>query len=256
MSGGNQGQVFLMLKPRDQRALSADQVLQELQPKLLSVPGILAFLQNPPPITIGGNNTQSPYQLTLQGADQNEIYHWAPILMDRIRTLPRLHECDQRSADRQSAGDVDIDRDRAQTFGVTPDQIQNALFTAYGTRQASTIYTPSNEYQVILEVEPQYQRNPDALSKLYVRSAKGTLVPLDSRGEGAAHGGPAFGESLRPAAGRHDFVQSAARLCAGRCGRGHRRRDPGAAHPAHASRRSIRARCRLSSSPSGDCRSC
>ncbi len=75
---------------------------------------------------------------------------------------------------------LDINRDRAQTLGVTPDQIQNALFTAYGTRQVSTIYTPSNEYQVILEVEPQYQRNPDALSKLYVRSAKGTLVPLDT----------------------------------------------------------------------------
>jgi HAE1 family hydrophobic/amphiphilic exporter-1 len=75
---------------------------------------------------------------------------------------------------------VDIDRDRAETFGVTPDQIQNALYTAYGTRQASTIYTPSNEYQVILEVEPKYQLNPEALSKLYVRSAKGALVPLDS----------------------------------------------------------------------------
>ncbi len=180
VSGGNQGQIYMMLKPREQRALSADQLLKELQPKILSIPGIQAFLQNPPPITIGINNTQSPYQLTLQGADQHEIYQWVPILMDRIRTLRGFMNV---TSDLQIASPqvtLDINRDRAQTLGVTPDQIQNALFTAYGTRQVSTIYTPSNEYQVILEVEPQYQRNPDALSKLYVRSAKGTLVPLDT----------------------------------------------------------------------------
>jgi hydrophobic/amphiphilic exporter-1 (mainly G- bacteria), HAE1 family len=180
INGGNQGQVFLQLKPRSERALSADQIIQELQPKLLSVPGVMAFLQNPPPIQIGGNNTQSPYQLTLQGSDQNEIYHWAPILVDMIRTLPGFMNV---TSDLQIASPqvtVNIDRDRAQTFGVTADQIQNALYTAYGTRQASTIYTPSNQYQVIVEVEPRYQRNPEALSKLYVRSSKGSLVPLDS----------------------------------------------------------------------------
>ena len=180
VSGGNQGQLYMMLKPRDHRSLSADQVLQELQPKILSIPGIQAFLQNPPPITIGSNNTQSPYQLTLQGADQREIYRWVPILLDRIRTL---HGFINVTSDLQIASPqvtLDINRDRAETLGVTPDQIQNALFTAYGTRQVSTIYTPSNEYQVILEVEPQYQRNPDALSKLYIHSAKGTLVPLDT----------------------------------------------------------------------------
>src|SRR5580658_4638782 len=180
VGGGNTGQVFMMLKNRKDRALSVDQVIQELQPKLLSVPGIQAFLQNPPPIQIGGNNTQSPYQLTLEGSDQNEIYHWTPILVENMRTVPGFMNV---TSDLQIASpqiNVDIDRDRAQTFGVTPDQIQNALYTAYGTRQASTIYTPSNEYQVIVEVEPQYQRNQDALSKLYIRSAKGSLVPLDS----------------------------------------------------------------------------
>ncbi len=180
VGGGNQGQVFVMLKDRKDRALSADQVVQEMQPKLLSVPGIQAFLQNPPPIQIGGNNSQSPYQLTLQDADQQEIYHWVPILVQKIRTLPGFMNV---TSDLQIASpqiNVQIDRDRAQTYGVTPDQIQNALYTAYGTRQASTIYTPSNEYQVILEVEPQYQRTPEALSKLYVRSSKGSLVPLDA----------------------------------------------------------------------------
>ena len=180
VQGGNQGITFAMLKDRKDRKLSADQVIQELQPKLLSVPGIMVLLQNPPPIQIGGNNTQSPYQLTLQDTDQNELYHWVPILQEKIRATPGFMNV---TSDLQIASpeiNVDIDRDRAQTFGVTPDQIQNALFTAYGTRQASTIYTPSNEYQVILEVEPQYQRTPEALSKLYIRSAKGALVPLDS----------------------------------------------------------------------------
>ncbi|HEX4134521.1 MAG TPA: efflux RND transporter permease subunit [Bryobacteraceae bacterium] len=180
VQGGNTGITFAMLKDRKDRKLSADQVIQELQPKLLSVPGIMVLLQNPPPIQIGGNNTQSPYQLTLQDSDQNEIYKWVPILMEKIRAIPGFMNV---TSDLQIASpqiNVDIDRDRAETFGVTPDQIQNALFTAYGTRQASTIYTASNEYQVILEVEPQYQRTPEALSKLYIRSAKGSLVPLDS----------------------------------------------------------------------------
>ena len=112
--------------------------------------------------------------MTLQGADQHEIYLWVPILLDKIRTLRGIINV---TSDLQIASPqvtLDINRDRAQTLGVTADQIQNALFTAYGTRQVSTIYTPSNEYQVILEVEPQYQRSPDALSKLYIRSAKGT----------------------------------------------------------------------------------
>ena len=178
--GGNQGFLFMRLKPRNQRALSADQVIQEVQPKLLSIPGLLAFLQNPPPITIGGQQTQSPYQLTLQGSDQQEVYRWAPILMGKLRGRAGFQNV---TSDLQIASPqvmVNIDRDRAAVLGVTPDQIQNALFTAYGTRQSSTIYTPSNEYQVITEVEPQYQRSPEALSKLYIRSAKGPLVPLDT----------------------------------------------------------------------------
>ena len=180
VTGGNQSFLFMRLKPRNDRALSADQVIQELQPKLLSVPGILAFLQNPPPITIGGNQTQSPYQLTLQSVNLQEIYKWGPLLTNRLRAQPGFQNV---TSDLQIASPqitVDIDRDRAVTLGVTPDQIQNALFTAYGSRQASTIYMPSNEYQVIVEVEPQYQRSPNALSKLYIRSSKGALVPLDS----------------------------------------------------------------------------
>ncbi len=129
---------------------------------------------------------------------------------------------------------VNIDRDRAQTFGVTPDQIQNALFTAYGTRQASTIYTPSNEYQVILEVEPQYQRNPDALSKLYVRSAKGSLVPLDSVVKLERSVGPLSVNHFGQLPAATISFNLAPGFALGDAAAKHRRSHPRPAHAAHA----------------------
>jgi HAE1 family hydrophobic/amphiphilic exporter-1 len=160
--------------------LSVDQIIEELRPKLMSVPGIMTFLQNPPPITINGQRTTSVYQMTVQSSNLNEIYSWVPRLMAKMRTLPGFLDL---NSDMQIASPqvlVDIDRDQALAVGVTPAQIQDALYSAFGTRQASTIYTPSNEYSVITEVEPQYQRSPEALSHLYLRSSQGNLVPLDS----------------------------------------------------------------------------
>ena len=110
---------------------------------------------------------------------------------------------------------VNIDRDRAQSLGVTPQQIQDALMSAYGDRQVSLIYQPANEYQVILEVQPQYQRTPDALRKLYIHSSHGTAGPAGFGGEHEAHGGSAEHQPLRPAAGGDGFVQSEARLLTG-----------------------------------------
>jgi hydrophobe/amphiphile efflux-1 (HAE1) family protein len=178
--GGNQGFIFARLKPRPERKISVDQFIQELRPKLWAVPGVLTFLQNPPPITISGQQTQSVYQLTLQSTNLKEIYAWVPKLVDRMRVLPGFQDV---TTDLQISSPqvmVDIERDRALSLGVTPDQIQNALYTAFGSRQVSTIFTPSNEYQVITEVQPQYQRSPEALSKLYVRSSQGPLIPLDA----------------------------------------------------------------------------
>jgi HAE1 family hydrophobic/amphiphilic exporter-1 len=177
---GNTGVFFITLKPRSQRSESVDQFINRMRGKLFSIPGILAFMQNPPPIQIGGQLTRAPYQLTLQGTDPQEIYRWEPRITAQMRALPGFLDV---NSDLQIASPqvfVDIDRDKALALGVSPQQVQDALYTAYGSRQVSTIYTPANEYRVIVEVEPQYQRTPEALSKLYIRSSGGQLVPLDT----------------------------------------------------------------------------
>ena len=177
----NQAFVFANLKPRDQRALSVDQMIDELRPKLMAVPGVFTFLQNPPPISVSGQFGTSVYQLTLQSSKLEDIYTWGPQLMAKMQKLPGF--VDVNDTELQAASPqvmVDIDRDRAQTLGVTPEQLQDALYSAFGTRQVSVIYAPADQYSVILELEKQYLRTPDALSRLYVRSTTGSLVPLDT----------------------------------------------------------------------------
>ena len=179
--GGNQAFVFADFKDRDQRALSVDQTIAEMRGKLFSIPGVFTFLQNPPPITVSGQFGTSIYQLTLQSSKLEDIYTWGPQLMARMTQLPGF--VDVNDSDLQVASPqvlVDIDRDRAQALGISPEQLQDALFSAFGTRQVSVIYAPADQYSVILEAEKQYQRTPDALSKLYVRSSAGSLVPLDT----------------------------------------------------------------------------
>jgi hydrophobic/amphiphilic exporter-1 (mainly G- bacteria), HAE1 family len=180
LMGGNQGGFFAKLKPRDQRQLSVDQVIAELRPKLFFIPGVLAFPQNPPPITVNGQFTTSAYQMTLQSTSLKDLYDWTPRVVDAMRAIPGFVDV---NSDLQVASPqllVDIDRERAQSLGVSPQQIQDALMSSYGDRQVSLIYQPANEYEVILEVLPQFQRSPDALSRLYVRSTQGNLVPIES----------------------------------------------------------------------------
>jgi HAE1 family hydrophobic/amphiphilic exporter-1 len=175
----NTGRLFIRLKPHGQRP-HVDEVIQDLRPKLAAVPGLRVYPQNLPTIRIGGNLTKAVYQFTLQDTDLKSLYHWAPIIFDRLRQLPGLQDV---NTDLQIASPqviVDIDRAKASSLGLTAEQIEAALGNAYGSRQVSTIYTPSNQYWVILEVEPKYQRDPAALSLLYVRSSSGKLVPLDS----------------------------------------------------------------------------
>ncbi len=185
VGGGNQGFVFASMKPRDQRKLSVDETIQELRPKLATVPGTMTFLQNPPPITVSGQFSTSVYQMTLQSADLKEIYAWVPRVVEKMRTLPGFVDVNSDLQISSPQVMADIARDRALALGVTPAQIQNALYSAYGNRQVSTIFTPANQYAVILEAEPEHQRSPDALSKLYVRSSsagpggQGRLIPLD-----------------------------------------------------------------------------
>ena len=174
---GNSGRIFMHLKPRSER-VHVDQVLQELRQKFAAVPGINAFLQNPPLIRTGGFLSKSLYQFTLQGPDLQELYHWAPIIKDRMAELSGLQDVTTDLLINSPQVIVNIDRDKAYSVGVTADQIENALYDSYGQRQVSTIYAPVNQYWVIMELLPEYQRDPAALADLYIRSSSGRLVPL------------------------------------------------------------------------------
>jgi HAE1 family hydrophobic/amphiphilic exporter-1 len=178
-AAGNTGRLFIRLAPRGDRP-HVDEVIARLRPKLAQIPGFRTFLQNPPTIRIGGQLTRSQYQLTLQGTDTAVLYRAAPKLEARLRRLPGLRDV---TSDLQLSNPqitVSIDRDRAAALGVSPEAVETALYTAYGSRQISTIYTPSNDYQVIVEVQPRYRASAEGLSLLRVRSSSGRLVPLDA----------------------------------------------------------------------------
>ena len=154
--------------------------MQELRPALAEIPGLKVFLQNLPSIRLGGTITKSQFQFTLQSADLDELYHWAPIIEERVRTIPGFQDVTSDLQIKNTQVDIAIDRDKAAALRLDPEQIQNALYNAFGSRQVSTIYTQSNEYWVILEVAPEYQRDASALSLLYVRGGGGSLVPIGS----------------------------------------------------------------------------
>jgi len=178
--GSNTGRVFIRLKPRSERSLSADQVIQELRPKLAQIPGIRVFLQNPPPIRIGGTLTKSQYQFTLQSPNTKDLYDYAPLLEAKLRELPMLQDVTSDLQIKNPQVNIEINRDKASALGVTAQQVEDALYTAYGSRQISTIFAPNNQYNVIMELAPQYQLDPNALSMLYIRSSTNQLVPLSS----------------------------------------------------------------------------
>jgi HAE1 family hydrophobic/amphiphilic exporter-1 len=187
IGNANSGRFFMRLKPRSERKLNVSQIIQELRPKLAQVPGINVYPQIPPLIRVGGMSSKALYQFSLQDTDTKELFHWAPILMARIAEQTNILQdvtSDLLIANPQI--NVEIDRDKASSLGVTAEQIENALYDAYGERQSSTIYSDIAEYWVVFEVEPQYQRDPDALAQLYVSSSLPTtnnspyLVPLSA----------------------------------------------------------------------------
>jgi HAE1 family hydrophobic/amphiphilic exporter-1 len=187
---GNSGIVLGQLKPRGQRKKTADEIVAELRPQFAKVPGIRAFMQVPPPIRLGGSPSRSQYQYTLQDSDTAELYEYAPILEQKIRALPEVQDV---TSDMQLSNpqlNVTIDRDRASALGISTQKIEDALYTAYGTRQISTMYAPTNQYQVIMELAPEFQATPAAIGLLYVRSATGELVPLSSLGSVSQGTGP------------------------------------------------------------------
>jgi hydrophobic/amphiphilic exporter-1 (mainly G- bacteria), HAE1 family len=177
---GNNGRVTLFLKPRSERRLGPDEIIQELRPKLARVPGIRVFLQSPPPIRIGGYGGKSQYQFVLQSPDTSELYRYASAMEGRMRQLPGLQDVSSDLQIKNPEINIEIDRDKASSLGITAQQIEGALATAYSGQQISTILTASNQYQVIIELEPKYQRDASALSLLYVRSSQGKLVPLNT----------------------------------------------------------------------------
>jgi HAE1 family hydrophobic/amphiphilic exporter-1 len=180
---GNSGRFFIRLKPREERKESADELIQKLRPKLSAVPGIQAFLMNPPVINVGGRTTKGLYQYTLQGPDTGELYKFAAILESKMKELPNFQDVNSDLQMNNPEIRVEINRDKASALGITALQIEDALRSAYGSREVSTIYTQTNSYKVIMELLPQFQRDPSALSLLHIRSSSGKLVPLSTVAE-------------------------------------------------------------------------
>ncbi len=177
--GGNAGRFNIRLKPRTERTLTPEQVIERLRPKLNAIPGIRTYLQNPPLVRIGGMFSRSLYQFTLQGPDVAELYRIGADFEGRMRTLPMLVDVTSDLQLNNPQVTVKIDRDMASRLDVTADVIEAALYDAYGSRQVSTIYTATDAYYVILELLPEFQRDPNALGLLFVKSSTGKLVPLN-----------------------------------------------------------------------------
>ena len=179
-SAGNTGRLFMRLKERSKRSLSADQIVQELRPKLAKVIGIRAFIQNPPTIRIGAQQSKALYQYTLSDTSLDELYRSAPALEKKMRELDSLQDVTSDLQVKNPQVSIDINRDRASALGLTATQIDSALSYAYGTRQVSTIYGSDNQYSVIMGLSPEYQADLKSLELLSVRSANGQLVPLST----------------------------------------------------------------------------
>jgi multidrug efflux pump len=189
-SATNQGRFFVMLKPLDQRGrcktphfwdpcyFSADDVINRLRGKLEAVPGATLFLQTQQDLTIGGRFGAAQYQYTIQGEDLNELNNWGPLLLQEIRRLPELRDVNTDQQDKGLQAQLVIDRDTASRLGVAAQDIDNALYDAFGQRQVSTMYSPLNQYHVVMEVAPEFQQTTESLQNIYLRSTNGTPIPL------------------------------------------------------------------------------
>ncbi len=176
----NSGRMFIALKPREERKLSSNEVIQRLRREVSQVPGINSFFQNVQTLQIGGRPSKSQYQYTLQGPDFDQVEHYAPILERKISAIPGAQDVTTDLQMRARHLVVDIDRERASQLGINVEDVRSLLYSAFGTRQVSTIYTSNNDYEVILEAAPRFQNSPAALDQLYVRTATGRTVPLDT----------------------------------------------------------------------------
>jgi len=177
---GNSGRMMIRLKPREERTLSADEMIRKLRPQLSAVPGIRTILQNPPAINIGSRSSKGLYQFTLQNPDTEELYRYAARFEEQMKGLALLQDVNSDLQLKNPQVNISVDRDKAAALGITMLQIEDALGAAYASRDISTIYTANNTYSVIMELAPEFQKNPYALSMLYVRSSTGKLVPIET----------------------------------------------------------------------------
>jgi len=175
---GNSGSLMLRLKPRSERKVTADQVINRLRGKFSQIPGINTYLSLPATIRIGGRMSGSQYQVSLQGNDTTELYKYATIMEEKMHGLPSLTDIGSDLKMNNPQVEVQINRDKAAAMGVSVQNIEGALYNAYGTKQISNIYAPNNTYIVIMELKPEFKTDPDSLSSLYVTSSSGQLVPL------------------------------------------------------------------------------
>ena len=171
--------MFVVLVPKTERE-PLPQVISRLRSATANVAGIRTFFIPIQNINIGGRISKAEYQYTLQSADTEALYRIAPELSDKLAKLPELRDVNTDLYIRNPQMFIDIDREKAAVYGITVDQIRQDLYSAYGSRQVATIYTPTNDYQVILETLPKFQQDPAYLSKLRLKTASGQLVPLDA----------------------------------------------------------------------------
>ncbi|BAF87575.1 putative RND efflux transporter precursor [Azorhizobium caulinodans ORS 571] len=176
----NTGRMFIALKPKGERKLSAFQVIQDLRRRTAQVPGVNVFYQPVQNINIGGINSKSQYQYTLQSSDTAALYAAAPALERRLAELPGLRDVTSDLQITNPQLTIDVNKDRAAAVGITEEQIRNALYTQFGTRQVATLYTSTNQYAIIAEAQSRYQREASDLSRVYLRTTSGTVVPLET----------------------------------------------------------------------------
>jgi multidrug efflux pump len=174
----NTGRMFLTLKPLEERRLSADRIIGRLRAKLARFPGVNLYLQPVQDLRVGGRPGGAQYQYTLQSDNVSDLLIWAPSLLEKLKTLPGLLDVNSDQQNKGLQAQLMIDRGTASRLGITAQAIDDALYDAFGQRQASTIFTPLNQYHVVLEVEPGFWQNPDGLKSIYVKTADGKQVPL------------------------------------------------------------------------------
>ena len=176
----NQGRMYVTLKPLSERKISVDKVIARLRPKLAHVPGATLYFQAVQDLQIGGRSSNAQFQYTLSGENLEELYTWAPQLLQKLRKIPQLKDVNSDQQVNGLEANIIVDRDTAARLGITPSQIDNILYDAFGQRQISTIYRTLNQYHVVMEVDPKYQLTPDALNSVYVITNSGAQVPLSA----------------------------------------------------------------------------